>query len=78
MANQIQVKLMPDDRTRLHIRWHTGCVTTLIVPRPTAADAHRLDTTIVALVRELAQTHSDDRIAEILNARGLKTQQGLP
>ena len=65
-------------QTRLHIRWHTGCVTTLTVPRPTSADAHRLDATIVALVRELAQTHSDDRIAEILNARGLKTRQGLP
>jgi hypothetical protein len=65
-------------QTRLHIRWHTGCVTTLTVPRPTSADAHRLDPTVVALVRELTQTYSDDRIAEILNARGLKTPQGLP
>jgi DNA invertase Pin-like site-specific DNA recombinase/G3E family GTPase len=64
-------------QTRIHIHWHTGCVTTLTVPRPTAADAHRLDTAIVDLVRELAQTHSDDRIAEILNARGLQTRQGL-
>ncbi len=65
-------------QTCIYIRWHTDGVTTLTVPRPTSADAHRLDATIVALVRELAQTHSDDRIAEILNARGLKTQQGLP
>lgn len=65
-------------QTQIHIRWHTGYVTTLRVPRPTAADGHRLDQTLVALIQELAQTHADDRIAEILNQRGLKTKQGLP
>jgi DNA invertase Pin-like site-specific DNA recombinase len=65
-------------QTRLQIRWHTGAVTTRTVPRPTAADAHRLDATVVALIRELAHTHSDERVADLLNQRGLKTQQGLP
>jgi hypothetical protein len=65
-------------QTRIHIRWHTGCVTTLQVARPTSGDAHRLDASVVALIRDLAQSHADDRIAEILNQRGLVTQQGLP
>lgn len=65
-------------QTRLQIRWHTGAVTTRMVPRPTSADAHRLDATVVALIRELAQTHPDDRVAEILNQSGRGTQQGLP
>jgi DNA invertase Pin-like site-specific DNA recombinase len=65
-------------QTRIHIRWHTGCVTTLQVPRPTAGDAHRLEARVVALIGDLAQTHADDQIAEILKERGLVTQQGLP
>src|SRR5262249_54253909 len=65
-------------QTRIHIRWQTGCITTLQGARPRAGDAHRLEAGVVALIRELAQTHADDRIAEILNQRGLVTQQGLP
>jgi len=65
-------------QTRIHIRWQTGCVTTLQVRRPSLGDAHRLDASVVALIRDLAQSHADDQIAEILNQRGLVTQQGLP
>jgi len=65
-------------QTQIQIRWQTGAVTPYTVPRPTAADGHRLDATLVALIRELAQTHPDDQVAELLNQRGLKSQQGLP
>ncbi len=65
-------------QTRIHIRWQTGCVTTLQVRRSTSGDVHRLEASVVALIGDLAQTHADDRIAEILNQRGLLTQQGLP
>jgi DNA invertase Pin-like site-specific DNA recombinase len=65
-------------QTSLHLRWQTGCLTTLTVHRPTSGDVHRLDSTLVARIRELAQTQPDDRIAESLNAQGFTTQQGLP
>jgi hypothetical protein len=64
-------------QTRLHLHWQTGCMTTLAVHRPTSGDVHRLDNTLVARIRELAQTQPDDRIAEILNAQGFTTQHGL-
>jgi len=64
-------------QTRIHIRWQTGCATTLQVRRPTLGDAHRLEASVVALIADLAQNHPDDQIAEILNQRGLVTQQGL-
>jgi DNA invertase Pin-like site-specific DNA recombinase len=65
-------------QTRLHIRWQTGCVTTVTVRRPTCGDVHRLDSVVVARIRELAQTDADDQIAALLNAQGFTTQQGLP
>jgi hypothetical protein len=65
-------------QTRLHIRWQTGCITTVAVRRPTSGDVHRLESTLVAHIRELAQSQPDDRSAEILNAPGFTTQQGLP
>jgi len=52
-------------------------MTTLTVHRPTSGDVHRLDNTLVARLRELAQTQPDDRIAETLNAQGFTTQHGL-
>jgi DNA invertase Pin-like site-specific DNA recombinase len=64
--------------TRLHIRWQTGAITTLTVHRPTSGDVHRLDSGLVARIRELAQTQPDDRIAEFLNTQGFTTRHGLP
>lgn len=64
-------------QTRLHLRWQTGCMTTLTVHRPTSGDVHRLDNTLVARIRELARTQPADRIAELLNAQGFTTQHGL-
>lgn len=64
-------------QTRILIRWQTDTLTSLTIHRPTAADGHRLPASTVELIRNLAQQHPDDRIAEILNQKRLKTQQGL-
>ncbi len=64
-------------QTQIQIHWQTSTLTLLTVHRPTAADGHRLQTSIVETIRTLAQQHSDDRIAELLNQQGLKTSQGM-
>ena len=64
-------------QTRILVRWQTDAVTTLVVHRPTAADAHRLPSATIELIRNLAQQHPDDIIADLLNQQGLKTQHGL-
>ncbi len=64
-------------QTRILIRWQTDTVTPMTVHRPTPADAHRLAASIVEFIQTLARQYPDDRIAEILNQQGLKTQQGL-
>jgi hypothetical protein len=64
-------------QTRIHIRWQTEAITALQVKRPTSADAHRLPAATVCRIRQLAQTHPDHQVAEILNQQGLKTQHGL-
>lgn len=62
--------------SRIRVRWYTGATTTLDVPRPphgtppAAQVANRL--------RQLAQHHPDDQIAELLNAEGFPTATGLP
>lgn len=63
--------------TCILIRWQTDMVTNVTVHRPTSADTHRLPASTVELIRTLAQQNPDDRIADILNQQGLKTQHGL-
>ena len=62
--------------SRLLVRWKTGATTTLEVPRPphgTPPAKH-----IANRLRQLAQHHPDDQIAELLNAEGFPTATGLP
>ena len=62
--------------SRLLVHWHTGATTTLEVPRPrhgTPPATHVADR-----LRQLAQHHPDDQIAELLNAQGFPTATGLP
>ncbi len=62
--------------SRLLVRWQTGATTTLEVPRPphgTPPAVHVADR-----LRALAQTLSDDQIAERLNTEGFPTATGLP
>jgi hypothetical protein len=53
----------------LHVRWHTGTIATVEVERP--GSGHRKAVEIIERVREPAQHHPDDRIADILNAEGV-------
>jgi DNA invertase Pin-like site-specific DNA recombinase len=58
----------------IRIRWHTGTTTTLQVERPKAGC--RTARQVVARIRELAQHHTDDQIADILNADEIPTATG--
>lgn len=61
--------------TQVFVRWHTGLVTHLQVPRP--QPGRRASQTLLARVAVLAQTFSDTQIAERLNAEGHTTPTGL-
>jgi hypothetical protein len=53
---------------RIGVRWQTEALSTLEIPRPKRVfDAKRTDPAVVNRVRELASTHTDRQIAEILN-----------
>jgi DNA invertase Pin-like site-specific DNA recombinase len=58
----------------IHIRWHTGTTTSLEVERPKSG--RKKAVALIERVRELAQHHPDDRIAEILNAEGVTNASG--
>lgn len=62
--------------TRVGIRWQTGAVTTLFVPRPRRGTPPALN--VAGRVRQLARELPDHQIAERLNAEGFPTATGLP
>jgi DNA invertase Pin-like site-specific DNA recombinase len=62
----------------VRIGWRGGAWTELAVRRPGAGDHCRTPEAVLARIRVLAQAHPDDRVAEILNADGLRTRHGLP
>lgn len=54
------------------IRWQTEACTTLEIPRPKrSCDLRRTDAAVVDRIRELATSHTDRQIADILNEEGL-------
>lgn len=55
--------------TRIQVLWHTGAATEVTVPRP--QPGCRTPATARTRIAELAQTLTDDRIAEALNQEGL-------
>jgi DNA invertase Pin-like site-specific DNA recombinase len=59
------------------IRWQTGALTVLEIPRPKRVwEARRTDPAVVARLRELAPGHSDRQIAVQLNQEGRTTGAG--
>jgi DNA invertase Pin-like site-specific DNA recombinase len=65
--------------TTIHIgiRWQTEARTELDIARPKRAfDARRTDPAVVNRVRELAPTHTDRRIATLLNQEGFTSGAG--
>src|SRR5262249_17341862 len=80
-----EVVLLRDDAPRgaggtntVRVGWRSGAWTELTVRRPGAGDHGRTPAPVLARIRALAQAHPDDRVAEILNADGLRTRRGLP
>ncbi|MBI5029773.1 MAG: recombinase family protein [Chloroflexi bacterium] len=62
----------------VHVCWHTGATTTVRVRRPRSTDGLTTDAAILEQMRALAPTHSDDQIAEVLNAQHFTTRWGKP
>ncbi len=56
------------------IRWHTGTTTMMEVERP--KPGCRTAKAVVERIRELAQHHPDDQIADILNTEEVRTATG--
>jgi DNA invertase Pin-like site-specific DNA recombinase len=61
--------------TQVFVRWHTGAVTHLQVPRP--QPGRRTSQTLLERIRTLAQTFSDQQVADRLNTEGFTTRTGL-
>jgi len=61
-----------DQVISLAIRWQTEACTVVEVPRPPrSCDARRTDAAVIARVRVLATSHTDEQIAAILNEEGM-------
>jgi DNA invertase Pin-like site-specific DNA recombinase len=59
------------------VRWQTEACSTLAVARPQrAADATRTAPAVIARIRALALTHTDDQIAAQLNTEGFRSGNG--
>jgi hypothetical protein len=80
-----EVVLLRDDRpnarggtTTIRIGWRSGAWTELPTRRPSSGDHQRTAAPILERMRALAEDESDERIAELLNAEGATTRNGLP
>ncbi len=61
-----------DQVISLAIRWQTEACTVVEVPRPPrSCDARRTDAAVIARVRVLATSHTDEQIAAMLNEEGM-------
>ncbi len=67
------VTLTKRDRViAIAIRWQTEACTVVDVPRPPrSCDARRTDAAVIARVRVLATSHTDEQIAAMLNEEGM-------
>jgi DNA invertase Pin-like site-specific DNA recombinase len=62
--------------SRIAVRWHTGAITSLSVPRP--KPGRHTSATLIERIRSLARTQPDDQIALTLNQEGRLTFTGQP
>ena len=69
---------VPRRSTHVKVQWHSGAVTELDVPRPDRRTRHRTPPEAVERIRALVKGEdlSDEKIAERLNAEGMKTGVG--
>jgi DNA invertase Pin-like site-specific DNA recombinase len=64
--------------TSIRISWESGAWTELPTHRPSTGELARTPGAALERIRELAPRLPDERIADVLNAEGLTTRQGLP
>jgi DNA invertase Pin-like site-specific DNA recombinase len=79
-----EVVLLRDDRPRatggtttIRIGWRSGAWSELRVRRPSSGETGCTPAAALERIRALAQQHSDDRVATMLNAEGLRTRKSL-
>jgi hypothetical protein len=79
-----EVVLLKDEQPRgqgglttIRIGWCSGAWSELRARRPSGADLASTPQPVLERIRDLAQRHSDDAVAAILNAEGLRTKMGL-
>lgn len=79
-----EVVLLKDEQPRGHggvtiirVGWCSGAWSELRARRPSYADIASTAEAVLERIRLLAQQHSDDQVAAILNAEGLRTRMGL-
>ncbi|WP_239342338.1 recombinase family protein, partial [Frankia sp. CiP3] len=76
------VTLLPGtdwDTATIGIRWHTGATDQIRLTRPpNAAATRKTPADVLALIRKLGPTTSNDDLVALLAARGLTTGEGQP
>jgi len=65
------------DTIDIGVRWQTGALSELKIPRPKTLPANqRTSTVVIKRIRELVPAHTDHQIATMLNQEGLTTGAG--
>lgn len=80
LVRDVTVSSGPEPKTiKLHVRWQGGATETLeLLLPPNRADAMRYPEAFVSRIRELAVTHHDDEIVQLLGAGGHQSSTGKP
>jgi hypothetical protein len=72
------ITIMRDGRiVHLTICWQTTACTQVNVTLNTAPGVHKTDPEVIATIRKLALTHTDQEIADYFNEAGIKSQHEL-
>ena len=72
------VTLLRQDDIHVCVRWKGGATSELHLPRPlTASESRRTPQAVLDRIAGLAEQHTDEQIAEILNREGLCSGTGL-
>ena len=73
------VTLLREDDIHVCVRWRGGATSELHLPAPLpASESRRTPQAVLDRIAELAEQHTDEQIAEILNREGLRSGTGLP
>jgi hypothetical protein len=73
------VTLLRDHDVKVHVRFRGGATRSLTLPLPKrVTELRKTPPETVAAIDRLLDDHPADEVAEILNARGIRTATGLP